>query len=868
MIRIEHLNKFFNKGKQNEIHVINDISLDLPERGMVAIFGKSGCGKTTLLNVIGGLDRFSGGSLTVNGQSIREDTDALRNREMGYIFQNYNLCRDVSCYDNVANALRLCGMRDGWEMRERVRAALANVGMEGFENRTPDSLSGGQQQRIAIARAIVKNPRVILADEPTGNLDEANTVLVMDLLREIARDHLVLLVTHEEDLVDHYCETVIELSDGKVVNVRENETANGLRVKDKNDIWLGELEKHEETDDGRVAVTYYGAKPASPVRLRVVNNGGKLYLQIDTTGVQVLDDTCEVRLREGVFEARNETVRDSERVNMKKLPPVTGSRYGRLYTLPSALRSGWRANFGKARKGKKFLLVLMTLFSAVLVLLTSLFGTSIRTLQNAKTANSKNTFYLYTSADSDVSERLLAALSDPDNPIDDVQLLMGYGTRGDEKFRFNTGFFETFSLGYGRADTIEGHAVILDRSCADGKKLVAGKMTDLGRADLLISSALADLLLKASTVGYLRNYNDLIGLSSTSLSVTDPVTGKSRMLSIAGVVEDSEAAIYAHPFAVAKYRLSRFPLSLALPVTAGYQKELTAGNVVVWSDGSLPAEKLPKAGEKLTVHGMNFTVADVVTVKQGDTEDPNANTSLWGTYLLVCEEDYVALSRQNGATDARFAGAISYYEEVYDGEKAVSSAYYGKDTTPRYTAIHTTDPRATEAWLKSTFADVKGQSVGGGIYTEALYTPEMLYVTELVDSRETIISSFISMAVIVGILCVCIYFIMRSSLMKGIREVGIYRAIGVTRKNLLFRFLIESAVLTALTAVVGFLLSSAVMRLWLRATPLMERLFYYPLWLAGALLILIVGVCLLCGVLPALTLLRKTPSEILAKYDI
>ena len=318
MIRIEHLNKFFNKGKQNEIHVINDISLDLPERGMVAIFGKSGCGKTTLLNVIGGLDRFSGGSLTVNGQDIREDTDALRNREMGYIFQNYNLCRDVSCYDNVANALRLCGMKDGAEMRERVRAALANVGMEGFENRTPDSLSGGQQQRIAIARAIVKNPRVILADEPTGNLDEANTVLVMDLLREIARDHLVLLVTHEEDLVDHYCETVIELSDGKVVNVRGNETANGLRVKDKNDIWLGELEKHEETDDGRVSVTYYGEKPASPVRLRVVNNGGKLYLQIDTAGVQVLDDSGEVRLREGVFEARNETVRGSERVNMTK----------------------------------------------------------------------------------------------------------------------------------------------------------------------------------------------------------------------------------------------------------------------------------------------------------------------------------------------------------------------------------------------------------------------------------------------------------------------------------------------------------------------------------------------------------------------
>ena len=865
MIRIEHLNKFFNRGKQNEIHVINDISLDLPDCGMVAIFGKSGCGKTTLLNVIGGLDRFSGGSLSVNGQDIREDTDALRNREMGYIFQNYNLCRDVSCYDNVANALRLCGMKDGPEMRERVEAALANVGMKGFENRTPDSLSGGQQQRIAIARAIVKNPRIILADEPTGNLDEANTVLVMDLLREIARDHLVLLVTHEEDLVDHYCETVIELSDGKAVSIRGNVAANGLRVRDKNDVWLGELEKHDETDDGRVSVTYYGEKPASPVRIRVVNNGGKFYLQVDTAGVQVLDDTCEVRLREGVFEAHGETVRDSERVNMEKLPPITGTRYGRLYTLPSALRSGWRANFGKSRKGKKFLLVLMTLFSAVLVLMTSIFGTSIRTLRNAKTAHSKNTFYLYTPSDGEVSEKLLAALADPDNPIDDIQLIQGYGTRGDSTYQFKTGFFNTFNYVYGRSDVIEGHAVLLDRSCADGKKLVAGKQTDLGRQDLLISTAMADLLLKASTVGYLRSYDDLIGLYSTSLSVTDPSTGANRMLAIAGVVESSESALYADPLAIAKTNLSRFSLPLVLPITAGYEKVLTPGTVTVWSDNTVPVEKLPQAGEKIFLRGMEFTVSETVIFKQPDKEDPNAGSSLWGTNLLVCEEDYIALSRRDGKTDPRFSESDGYYGEAYDDRGFASSSYYAAS---RFSVIHSADPRATEAWLKSTFADLKGQAVGGGVYADTLYTPDTLYKSELVDTRAAIVSSFISMAVIVGILCVCIYFIMRSSLMKGIREIGIYRAIGVTRKNLLFRFFIESAVLTALTTVIGFLLSGTVMRLWLRTTPLMENLFYYPLWLAGALLVLLVGVCLLCGVLPALTLLRKTPSEILAKYDI
>ena len=107
MISIKGLNKFFNKGKQNEIHVINDITLDLPERGITAIFGKSGCGKTTLLNVIGGLDGFAGGSLTIEGQEISRSTDKIRNKYIGYVFQNYNLSSGESCYDNVAAALRL-----------------------------------------------------------------------------------------------------------------------------------------------------------------------------------------------------------------------------------------------------------------------------------------------------------------------------------------------------------------------------------------------------------------------------------------------------------------------------------------------------------------------------------------------------------------------------------------------------------------------------------------------------------------------------------------------------------------------------------------------------------------------------------------
>ena len=142
MIRINHLDKYFNKGKQNEIHVINDVSLELPDKGMVAIFGKSGCGKTTLLNVIGGLDKYASGGVIIENQEISNDPDLIRNKYMGYVFQNYNLDVSKSCFDNVADALRLCGVADQHVIERRVKAALRNVDMEKYEKRLPDSYEG------------------------------------------------------------------------------------------------------------------------------------------------------------------------------------------------------------------------------------------------------------------------------------------------------------------------------------------------------------------------------------------------------------------------------------------------------------------------------------------------------------------------------------------------------------------------------------------------------------------------------------------------------------------------------------------------------------------------------------------------------
>ena len=158
MIKLQHVNKFFNKRKANEIHVINDTSLELPETGIVALLGPSGCGKTTLLNAIGGLDKVNSGKIFIDDACISKmrasKVDSIRNAKIGYIFQNFNLLDRMTVFENVAIALRMIGIKDKHVIKERVNYCLKSVGIYQFRNKTTDALSGGQRQRVAIARAI------------------------------------------------------------------------------------------------------------------------------------------------------------------------------------------------------------------------------------------------------------------------------------------------------------------------------------------------------------------------------------------------------------------------------------------------------------------------------------------------------------------------------------------------------------------------------------------------------------------------------------------------------------------------------------------------------------------------------------------
>lgn len=218
MLQIQHICKEYRTGNLVQ-KALDDVSLNLRDNEFVAILGPSGSGKTTLLNIIGGLDRYDSGDLIINGISTKKykdrDWDSYRNHTIGFVFQSYNLISHQTVLSNVELALTISGIGKE-ERRKRAIDALKKVGLGEQLHKRPSQMSGGQMQRVAIARALVNDPDILLADEPTGALDSDTSIQVMDLLKEVAKDRLVVMVTHNPELAEEYATRIVNLRDGKI----------------------------------------------------------------------------------------------------------------------------------------------------------------------------------------------------------------------------------------------------------------------------------------------------------------------------------------------------------------------------------------------------------------------------------------------------------------------------------------------------------------------------------------------------------------------------------------------------------------------------------------------------------------------------
>lgn len=280
MLKLLDITKEYIVEKESTL-ALRGVSIEFRKNEFVSILGPSGCGKTTLLNIIGGLDRYTAGDIQIDGISTKQyddvDWDTYRNRKIGFVFQSYNLIPHMNILKNVAMSLTLAGV-DREERRERALEALRKVGLENQARKRPNQLSGGQMQRVAIARALVNNPDIILADEPTGALDSESGIQVMDLLKEVAEDRLVIMVTHNPMLAEEYSTRIVYLKDGEVEGdtMPYNSDEEGKAEDNNNDLGGGadgtslELFGNGEAKEGAEAVAIADAMPdvdvAAPVK--------------------------------------------------------------------------------------------------------------------------------------------------------------------------------------------------------------------------------------------------------------------------------------------------------------------------------------------------------------------------------------------------------------------------------------------------------------------------------------------------------------------------------------------------------------------------------------------------------------------------
>ena len=234
MIKLENLTKIYET-KDNKVTALSNVNLEIGDKGLVFILGKSGSGKSTLLNILGGLDKQTSGNYIVNGKSTTDfkdiDYDSFRNTSVGFIFQEFNVLEKYNVYENIALAYELQNEKSN---REEILKLLEELGIKDLENRKMNELSGGQKQRVAIARALIKKPQIILADEPTGNLDSMSSAQIFQILKSISKERLVIVVSHDRESAKNYADRTIGIKDGQIEydnGVTYNSESNNLELK-------------------------------------------------------------------------------------------------------------------------------------------------------------------------------------------------------------------------------------------------------------------------------------------------------------------------------------------------------------------------------------------------------------------------------------------------------------------------------------------------------------------------------------------------------------------------------------------------------------------------------------------------------------
>ena len=821
MIRVEHLNKTYDAGHRNANHVLRDVSFTLPDTGFVCIVGASGCGKTSLLNAVGGLDSFDNGtiatgSITASRYGSREMEDE-RNNSFGYIFQNYYLLSNHSVAYNVYLGLHALALTHR-EKLARVREALGAVGMERYTRRIVSDLSGGQQQRVAIARALARRSRVIFADEPTGNLDEKNTINICTILRRISKTSLVVMVTHEENIARFFADRIITVSEGRITGDSDSWERKTLRAAGS-ELYTGDYEE-ETTETGQIKLRVLREKDAAPVELTVAVLKDRVILKLDD-GRTV---SCSTSGEEPVIVEGKRPELHLEAVDNE--PAVTGDFEVHEANPPARAGSGLTPGMmlDEARrllvdKGRRFLTT--WIFLAAMTVLTTFIVSDYITVSSidphdfiitdshilrlefergpemgvtgTSIVPSVTDFLTHLEA-SGLDYDLLPAVSSTLSYSTDAYIQMG---TVNQKF---SGF---------------SHALI-DR--LDESKLIYGRMPETSNEIVVDRWVLDDFLAGNGILqSSIPNITDLLGATLSYYKLTFAPT-------IVGICDCGDPTVY---------------LTRTAYASVGH------GGKGVITLSELQAQ-YPSEYDDLTLENNQCIVVT-----------NNAGTIFRGRI----GQEYKICS----AYSARIVDAIEVDTWAYSiiPDNRLDKLLYEMSRTGDSMFLYCADKRAMKEFLSQGLpAELEGQIIMEVKDAHGDAWAQYQRASNLKADARTIVT-----VTIIALCMVMLYLLQRSCVQQRIGMMAVYRLLGIPGCKLMAVFAVESLLFSLFAVLPAVLLTWVAIRI-MTALPSLEFSMILSLPAAGVVAGAIAVYYLLVSLLPVRHLLRLPPARLAAKYDI
>ena len=821
MIRLVNVKKSFNKHKSNEIRAINDTSIELADSGLVTFLGNSGCGKTTLLNAIGGLDRVDKGSIYLDEQRITRrlsgKLDEIRNLKIGYIFQNYNLIEDATVFENVALVLKMTGFKDKDAIERRVMYILDRVGIAKYRNRPASMLSGGERQRVGIARALVKNPQIIIADEPTGNLDSSNTIDVMNIIKAISKQKLVILVTHERDIAEFYADRIIEIVDGKVVDDRENSHDGELDYRMDSKIFLKDMPIQKDFSEGPFDVSLYSDSNQKLPKIEIVVKNNNIYiktsdnLSMGAEGVEIVDGHYQAMTKE-IYEKYNFDYSDyfehaEEKDGIVKSGKPAKLKYSSIYGPFSSLGSGFR-KIRRYSKIKKILMLGFVLASMFVIYAVSNVAGITHYTDDKFTTMDKDYVSVKTGKLSGDIYQKYASMENVD-----------YALPGNSNVSFAMTFDEYF----------QSRGLTVSASLSDSAKL---KKSDIinGRLpknanEVVIDELAVKKMIKNNNAKELgiKSGKDILGRTLKQPNMPD--------LQIVGISNKETPSLYVDR--------SRF-----LPLIFHNQGENAVEAILnpqyaVEADAIVPYSEYANVGNLQIVKGeaptKDFEVLVPESLKDEVAIGKPLNIKVNGNYLIV--SGYYHDDRKGGGL---YVTDNTYFINVISKYKSLTISPKNKEALIE--SLQGSDVRVIDVYKENKEAFVNGLSKG-------------IWKTIAVSS------------VIVLVSLIEIYLMLRASFLSRIKEVGVLRAIGLKKGDIYRMFTGEVLAITLLTAIPGMGIIAYFIN-GITKVDMFESMFRMTPTVFGISFLIVLGFNMLAGLLPVFTTLRKTPAAILARNDI